>query len=113
MQLGGNVMFLRGLSFLECFVPAWKVRARVLLIGIQKETVEPTVEIIMVRDVSTRGQKSVVLVQSSNEPAECIVPAQHGMRNTGLKVQHEEVEEAVNAASLGLQVAPHVRFAEP
>lgn len=53
-QLGGEMPFLGELGFVECQVGRFEIGAAVLLVGIEEQGIEPSVEIVVARDIVLR-----------------------------------------------------------
>ena len=64
-ELGGDVPLLRDLRFFQRFVAAPEVGARVLPVAIQEQAVQPSVQVVVVRDVAPCAAGAVQLVEAS------------------------------------------------
>src|SRR5689334_9035605 len=69
-QLGGQVPFLRELGVVKRQIGFFEICAAVLPIGVQKERVKSSIEIVMMRDVAARPWTRIKLAQTAPQIAQ-------------------------------------------
>ena len=111
-QLGRNQPLLGQLRFLQRAVGPLEVGAAVLLVGIEEQLVEPTVEIVVVGDVAARAPGIVAADDAARkEAAACRACAQEASA-LRLGVAQHELEEIVDGAALDDEAAVHEQLAQ-
>ena len=111
-ELGGEVALLGELRFLERLVLMFEIGARILLVGVEEETVEPAVVIVVPLDVGL-GAPAVV---APLEPIELGARLLEQLHPTRL-AEHDQVlggegDEVVKFAFDQFEAAVHVELAK-
>src|SRR5581483_11342587 len=109
-KLGGQVALLGELRVVKRGVRAVEIGATILLVGVEEERVQPTVEVIMVSNVAERARTRVELLQ----PPEQVTyqpPGQGPLGNGDAFLPKEKRQHIRNRALLDDKSAVHVGFA--
>ena len=70
LQLCGEMALLGQLGVVERLIGRFEIGAAVLLIGIQKQRVEPPVQIVVVGDIALRAPARIELLQMPKQEAQ-------------------------------------------
>ena len=112
-ELRREMPLLGELRVVEALIGALEIGAAILPVGIQKQRVEPGVEVVMMRDILARAAAIVELV----DPAAAVT--QHGLRarkirDRGMRLlRHQKREQIRDGAGCQHEVAAHIGFAQP
>ena len=68
-QLGGEMPLLGELGVVERLVGRFEIGAAILLVAVEKERIEPAVEIVMMRDIVARAGPRIELLQAAEQIA--------------------------------------------
>ena len=113
-ELRRDMPLLGELRLFQRFVAAREVGAGVLPVAIEEQTVEPPVQIIVVRDVAPRAMCGIVLVEAAPKHAERRAHAGDGMAGGARHhVERQHLDHVVEAASIRDPSAIHVGLAQP
>ena len=110
-QLGGDVAALGELRIVERLVGRLEIGAAVLPVGIEKQRIEPVVEIVVMRDIVPGAAAPVELAQAAAQIAQQLERPGPRRRRDGGALQHRE--HVGDRALLDDQRAVHVGLAEP
>jgi hypothetical protein len=112
VKLGGDVALLGELRLVQRLPRPLKIGARILLVVVEKQVVEPPVEIVVMRDVAAGTALGIVLRNAPEEAARHIdelgVPGDGGR----IRVEHQERQKIGDIAAFDAQPIVHVEFAE-
>ena len=110
-QLGGEVTFFCELGVVEGGRGGIEIGAAVLPVGIEKQRVEPLIEVVVMRDVAARTAAQVELLEPSPcqpQRVERAPPAQ----GPAVVAAHRQFKQIGDRAFLHHEGAGHIGFAE-
>ena len=111
-QLGGDVALFRQLRLFEALARMLEIGARILPVGVQKEFVEPVVQIVMARDIAPRPGSIVALVEVTQRYPKLVQVDQPPWAAAQQQVAFAQLNHVVEIAVSDLEPSVHVEFAE-
>src|SRR5271163_2466618 len=111
-QLGGDVALFRQLRLFEALARMLEIGARILPVGVQKEFVEPVVQIVMARDIAPRPGSIVALVEVTQRYPKLVQVDQPPWAAAQQQIAFAQLNHVVEIAVSDLEPSVHVEFAE-
>ena len=111
-QLGGDVALFRQLRLFEALARMLEIGAGILPVGVQKEFVEPMVQIVMARDIAPRPGSIVALVEVTQRYPKLVQVDQPPRAAAQQQVAFAQLDHIVEIAVSDLEPSVHVEFAE-
>ena len=112
-KLGGEMALLGELGVVERLVGGLEIGAAVLPVGVEKERIEPAVQIVVVRDIAPRPRRQVELLQPAVEIAAEPLQARPDRAACRRGSGRARAREGRRSCLPPSQRAVHVGFAEP
>jgi hypothetical protein len=106
-------MLLGLLRFFKRLGALGEISAGVLPVPIQEQTVQPSIQVIVMRNISASTRSRVELIDRSPNPnSRTAEPSDKGPSTAGSEIGEDYFEDVVDRAAEGDQAAVHISFPE-